>query len=364
LYFDEAGNLLIQEYYKFGLRDSIWLGWDSRGEISSKTIYKNGVQTYIKQKLEDGRSWEAYSSITKPNYIYREYTDKNILSVERKNISSNPPVDEMVEYFPNTKIIQKHSYALWLYPYGEFKEYSISGKLIGKGSYDKKYYQLELKSGLWLVYNESLNRMDSIRYKISDNIIDSSGTRLVGSLVFLPESKEWVKDGDWHYLDINGSVKKNMTFNSDLIEKISEKNNTDINSETLSNKIKITKTESGLIEVPVVLNDVLRINFIFDSGASEVSISPDVAMTLIRAKTVTESDFLPDQTYTFADGSTAKSKRFLIKKLIIGNQTLTNIEASISNSIEAPMLIGQNVMNKLGSVTIDYDNQLLIIKNK
>jgi hypothetical protein len=43
---------------------------------------------------------------------------------------------------------------------------------------------------------------------------------------------------------------------------------------------------------------------------------------------------------------------------------LTKIEASISNSIEAPMLIGQNVMNKLGSVTIDYDNQLLIIKNK
>ena len=36
-----------------------------------------------------------------------------------------------------------------------------------------------------------------------------------------------------------------------------------------SNTIKIIKTESGLIEVPVVLNDVLKINFIFDSGASE-----------------------------------------------------------------------------------------------
>jgi hypothetical protein len=49
---------------------------------------------------------------------------------------------------------------------------------------------------------------------------------------------------------------------------------------------------------------------------------------------------------------------------MVGNQTLTNIEASISKSIDAPMLIGQNVMNKLGSVTIDYDNQLLIIRTK
>lgn len=116
--------------------------------------------------------------------------------------------------------------------------------------------------------------------------------------------------------------------------------------------------------VPVILNDVLRINFIFDSGASEVSISPDVALTLMRAGTISESDWLESQTYTFADGSKAKSKRFLIKKLNIGNQALTNIEASISNSIEAPMLIGQNVMNKLGSITFDYDNLFLIIKSK
>jgi len=131
-----------------------------------------------------------------------------------------------------------------------------------------------------------------------------------------------------------------------------------------SNTIKIITTKSGLIEVPIILNDVLRINFIFDSGASEVSISPDVALTLMRTGTISESDWLPSQTYTFADGSRARSKRFLIKKLIIGTQILTNIEASISNSIEAPMLIGQNVMQKLGSVTIDYNNNLLIIKPK
>jgi aspartyl protease family protein len=165
-------------------------------------------------------------------------------------------------------------------------------------------------------------------------------------------------------LIISDPVKYGLNKEPDPFEKINETKKEGFISDNSSNTLKLIKTSSGLIEIPIVLNDVLRINFIFDSGASEVSLSPDVALTLMRTGTIEESDWLPSQTYTFADGSTAKSKRFLIKKLIIGNQVLTNIEASISKSIDAPMLIGQNVMNKLGSITIDYENQLLIIKTK
>lgn len=165
-------------------------------------------------------------------------------------------------------------------------------------------------------------------------------------------------------LIISDPIKYSLAKEQDPFEKGIQSKNTELISGELTNSIKIIKTESGLIEVPIVLNDVLKINFIFDSGASEVSLSPDVALTLIRTGTITEKDWLPSQNYIFADGSTAKSKRFLIKKLIIGNQILTNIEASISNSVEAPMLVGQNVMSKLGAITIDYENQLLIIKSR
>jgi predicted aspartyl protease len=166
------------------------------------------------------------------------------------------------------------------------------------------------------------------------------------------------------YLVLSKPTEYGLNNEIDPFEKVNVSNESGVILKNASNTIKIIKTQSGLIEIPIVINDVLRINFIFDSGASEVSLSPDVALTLLRTGTISESDWLPSQTYTFADGSKAKSKRFLIKKLIIGNQILTNIEASISNSIEAPMLIGQNVMQKLGSVTIDYDNLLLIIKTK
>ena len=125
-----------------------------------------------------------------------------------------------------------------------------------------------------------------------------------------------------------------------------------------TNEVKLIKN-GGVYEVPVVLNNVLAIHFIIDSGASDVSISPDVALTLIRTKTITNEDWLPGAYYKFADGTTAKSQRFKLKLVKIGNVELTNVTCSISNSLEAPMLLGQSALQKLGRYSIDYDKMVI-----
>ena len=129
-----------------------------------------------------------------------------------------------------------------------------------------------------------------------------------------------------------------------------------------SNSIPMTKV-GGVYEIPVIINGALKLNFIFDAGASDVSISPDVALTLIRTGTLTDKDFLGTETYKFADGSTAKSKVFIIKEIQLGNKKITNVRASISNSVNAPLLLGQSVLNKFGKVTIDYKNSQIIFQN-
>ena len=131
---------------------------------------------------------------------------------------------------------------------------------------------------------------------------------------------------------------------------------------TNSNSIPMTKV-GGVYEIPIIINGVLKLSFIFDAGASDVSISPDVAFTLIRTGTVTDKDFLGTQTYKFADGSTAKSKVFMIKEIQLGNKKVNNIKASISNSIEAPLLLGQSALNKFGKVTIDYSKGVIIFQD-
>ncbi len=362
--FDESGRLTNQGYFKFGLADSTWFIWNDNGKIDDKYIYKNGIQKYYWSAGEK-YIWETFSSPEYPDFKRTMYTLDNKLISEEKCISANPLIWEVKSYYESNHRLETHYFVALssLKNYGPYEEFSENGALIQSGNYDKKY-KLAHKIGMWLELNENTNKIDSVRYKFSETTLNSKGEKEIGSLVYSTELKNWIKYGYWYHLDNKGSVMDEPIMESDPSGKNREVKKTAIIPETQSNTIKIIKTRNGLIEVPIIINDVLRINFIFDSGASEVSLSPDVALTLIRTGTITENDFLPDQTYTFADGSSAKSKRFLIRKLIIGNQTLTDIEASISNSIEAPMLIGQNVMEKLGSVTIDYENLLLIIKSK
>lgn len=128
------------------------------------------------------------------------------------------------------------------------------------------------------------------------------------------------------------------------------------------NSVPMTKI-GGVYEIPISINGVLKLNFIFDAGAADVSISSDVALTLIRTGTLKNEDFIGSETYKFADGSTAKSKVFLIKEIQIGNKKVFNIKASISNSLTAPLLLGQSVLNKFGKVTIDYKNEIILFVN-
>ena len=107
----------------------------------------------------------------------------------------------------------------------------------------------------------------------------------------------------------------------------------------------------GVYFVPVVLNHVLKLDFIVDSGASDVSIPPEVVLTLCHSG---EIDFLPGQTYILADGSQVKSDRFVIRSLQLGKTTLQNVQASIS-PVGGPLLLGQSCLSRLGKWSIDSD---------
>lgn len=364
-FFDENGRLNWQGYYYYGLQDSTWLFWNDRGEVTSKTIFKNGIPVFRRSKLGNGGFYESSgSTIGYPDYWYKEYSNNNVLISYSKTISSKPyPICETIVYFPDGKKVKSHSFSQGLSGYfGEYKEFNENGKLTVIGYYDKQYY-LGLKTGDWRIYNKEKNHYDTIKYKIQENKNNVTNIKEIGSLQFEPGLNNWIKTGIWYYIR-NDSIIDGKYMDSPIPEEEPLKQEADIVNDNSSYTIKLIKNPSGLFEIPVILNKVLKIKFIFDSGASEVTVSPDVALTLIRTGTISENDWLPDQTYVFADGSKAKSKRFVIRQLLIGNHSLSNIEASISNSIEAPMLIGQNVMNKLGSITIDYENQLLIINSK
>ncbi len=61
--------------------------------------------------------------------------------------------------------------------------------------------------------------------------------------------------------------------------------------------------EHGVFMVPVWINGAVTIPFVLDSGASDVSVPEDVFRTLLRTRTVTESDIREPGVYITADGS-------------------------------------------------------------
>jgi clan AA aspartic protease (TIGR02281 family) len=128
----------------------------------------------------------------------------------------------------------------------------------------------------------------------------------------------------------------------------------------LETRIPLVRMSGGLI-APVVINNALKLNFIVDSGASDVSIPADVFGSLVRANTVTQADITGNRNYKNADGEVFQSKTFLIRSLKIGNIEAPNVQAKVSPS-NAPPLLGQSFLKRFKSWSIDNSTQELILE--
>ena len=118
--------------------------------------------------------------------------------------------------------------------------------------------------------------------------------------------------------------------------------------------------QNGTFAVPVSINGQITLNFVVDSGASDVSVPADVVMTLIRTGTITDSDFIGSQTYVLADGSKVPSERFVIRSLKVGGASLENVTASVA-SVAGSLLLGQSFLSRFNSWSIDNARHALIL---
>jgi clan AA aspartic protease (TIGR02281 family) len=120
-------------------------------------------------------------------------------------------------------------------------------------------------------------------------------------------------------------------------------------------------SEGGVLTVPVIINGAIKLDFVVDSGASDVSIPADVVLTLIRARTITDDDFIGDRVYQTADGRSVPSKVFKIRSLRVGDRVLQDVTASVAD-ISAPLLLGQSFLSRFRSWSIDNERQVLVLQ--
>jgi hypothetical protein len=117
--------------------------------------------------------------------------------------------------------------------------------------------------------------------------------------------------------------------------------------------------DGGVYRVSVTLNGRLVRPFIVDTGAGEVQVSTGVLRELFPRGSAPPV-YLPDGTYRLADGRTVHDRRFLIPSLRIGDREFHHVAASIGGP-DAPLLLGQNVLSRLGTWSIDSRRGVLVL---
>ena len=127
-------------------------------------------------------------------------------------------------------------------------------------------------------------------------------------------------------------------------------------------EIAVKRNPGGTFEIPCDING-LPLYMIFDTGASDVSISSVEANFMLKNGYLSEKDIKGKKYYQNANGQISEGTTITLREVKIGDAVLHNVDASVVKSQKAPLLLGQSAMERFGTITIDNQNNKLIIKH-
>ena len=98
-----------------------------------------------------------------------------------------------------------------------------------------------------------------------------------------------------------------------------------------------------------------------DTGASTMSISIIEYEFLKKQKLISDSTVQVSEC-TIANGDTTKCFMIKIAQVSIGDTSVKNVDCLVMENPDAPLLLGMNVLNGFGGVSINYKRKLLILR--
>ena len=153
-----------------------------------------------------------------------------------------------------------------------------------------------------------------------------------------------------------------------VITKYKKREIADENSEgaTLGTEVRPTTTEvpftkeNGVCKVKCQVNG-LPLHFVFDTGASDVTLSMVEATFMMKNGYLSGKDVIGSQRYMDANGEVSVGTIINLKDVNFGGQSLTNVRASVVRNQKAPLLLGQSVLGRLGRIEIDNAKNVIKI---
>lgn len=121
--------------------------------------------------------------------------------------------------------------------------------------------------------------------------------------------------------------------------------------------------KGGVTQVKCEVNG-LPLHFIFDTGASSISISSVEAMFMLKNEYLNEKDIMGTSYFSDANGDISEGTVINLKDVKIGDAVLHDVKASVVHNQKAPLLLGQTAFQKFGKMEIDNENKVVNITYK
>lgn len=158
-----------------------------------------------------------------------------------------------------------------------------------------------------------------------------------------PEGKKYERN--------QGNKKKYNSTNDDVNLNVIQSETQD-NTSLLNRNVLKMELQNGVRYVWIEINGI-RLRFIFDTGASSICISPAEATVLYRQGTLQKEDILNVEYFQDATGKISEGTKVNLREVKIGDMILENVEALVIDNVNAPLLLGQTVLERFGSIEID-----------
>ncbi len=120
------------------------------------------------------------------------------------------------------------------------------------------------------------------------------------------------------------------------------------------------KERGGVKLVEVKINGEFSVDMILDSGCSGTLISIAEAKYLYEKGAFTADDILGTTQSQIADGSIVENMVINLRELEIGGLIFCpNVTATVSANTQAPLLLGNEVLNRTASYSVDNENKVI-----
>ncbi len=126
----------------------------------------------------------------------------------------------------------------------------------------------------------------------------------------------------------------------------------------MAQKVINMENANGVYKISCSVNGA-KMKMIFDTGASNVSLSMAIANYLYDNDYIQKEDIVGNGQFQTADGSIINNVIINIRDIEISGLHLKDVKATVVDGLNAPLLLGLSAIQKLGSITID-GSQLII----